>query len=83
MEFFLGVNGVVGVTGVFIDEEEHEDVVEQIEFDLLSLLLLPAAAEEGRSGDLAGLLFESVVVSLVFTISGLSCLLENISRISL
>lgn len=70
--------------GGFVDEEEHDDVVEQIEFDLPSLLLLPAAAEGGRRGDFGGLLFKSTDISLVFTtISGLSCLLENISRISL
>lgn len=69
--------------GVLVDVEEHDEVVEQIEFDLPSFVFLPDTPEGGRSGDFGGLLLESNDVSFVFTMSGLSCLLEKISRISL
>lgn len=70
MEVFFGVVDIGGVKGVLVEEEEQEEVVEQTELDLLSFILFPVVTEQGRSGDLGGLLlFDSI--SFVLTLNGL------------
>lgn len=70
-EFFLGVMGIGGVKGVLVEEEEEqEDVFEETEFDLLSLVLFPVLREQERNGDLGGLLPFNESNSLVLTRKG-------------